>query len=163
MRRRTCCPADFRISVAGPSGLDASDALPFGTAWACAVEPFLVPKKARNTPGAPEMPRVMLGKRAARGFVTTTGALTRVAAAAEDGAAANPTNATAARLLAAAGRNVQSPRLMDWYPKLAKERVGPVFGALLTGDATPAEAVRTIQRAADETARDESVRRRRHP
>ncbi|MFD4995396.1 hypothetical protein [Streptomyces buecherae] len=67
----------------------------------------------------------MLGKRAVRGFVTTTGALTCVATAAGDGAAANPTNATAARLLAAAGRNVLNPRLMDWYPKPARSASAP--------------------------------------
>lgn len=41
-------PADFGLAVSGPTGLDASDKMPFGTIWAAGGEPFIVPAKAAN-------------------------------------------------------------------------------------------------------------------
>lgn len=41
-------PKDFNLAVSGPTGLDSSDKMPFGTIWASGGEPFIVPAKANN-------------------------------------------------------------------------------------------------------------------
>ncbi|KUJ66616.1 hypothetical protein ACZ90_34960 [Streptomyces albus subsp. albus] len=154
-------PAGFRLSVAGPSGLDRSDRLPFGTVWGMPSDLYAVPKRAPNAAGAQELLRIMLGRQAATGFTARTGTLSCVAAAGlPDGAPSGVVSADRA-LRAAGSRLLVNPRLTDWYPRLGSE-LGAALSDLVSGEAGAADTVRRIQRAADALAGDDSVPKYRH-
>ncbi|MTE21470.1 carbohydrate ABC transporter, N-acetylglucosamine/diacetylchitobiose-binding protein [Streptomyces sp. TRM43335] len=154
-------PADFEMAVAPPTGLDSSDAMPFGTIWAEASEPFMVPAKARNVPGGMEFLRIMLGKESAQNFTRLVSALSCVKGATE-GLELRPGLASAMKVLEEAGDNVVTPRIHDWYLQLHKERIGGAMAAMMAGDITPNEAVERCQRATDETREDDSIRKYKH-
>ncbi|TGB14274.1 carbohydrate ABC transporter, N-acetylglucosamine/diacetylchitobiose-binding protein [Streptomyces palmae] len=154
-------PTGFQFSVAGPSSLDRSDRLPFGTVWGSPSELFVVPKRAPNAAGAQELLRIMLGAQAAGRFTAQTSALSCVATAKlPDDAPSSVVSADRA-LRRAGTRLLVNPRLTDWYPGLAKE-LGAVLNELVTGETGVADAVLRVQRAADALARDSSVPKRRH-
>ncbi|MBW1598901.1 N-acetylglucosamine/diacetylchitobiose ABC transporter substrate-binding protein [Streptomyces sp. JJ38] len=151
-------PADFEMKVAPPTGLDSSDAMPFETLWAEASEPFMVPSRAANVPGGMEWLRIMLGRESTTNFTKLVSALTCVQGAA-DGLDLQSGLASASQALGAAGDNVVAPRIHDWYLELHKDKVGGAIAAMMAGDLTPAEAVDRCQKAADETAKDDSVKK----
>ncbi|MGK5529622.1 N-acetylglucosamine/diacetylchitobiose ABC transporter substrate-binding protein [Streptomyces sp. URMC 129] len=158
--RRTT-PDDFGMAVGPPPGLDSSDAMPFETVWAAADEPFIVPADARNVPGGLEFLRIMLGRESARNFTRVVSALSCVRDAA-DGLPLPPGLTSASDVLRAAGDHVVVPRLRDWYRQLNDEDVGGALAAMMAGDIGPDEAVDRCRRAADATARDDSVAKFRH-
>ncbi|GAA4664134.1 N-acetylglucosamine/diacetylchitobiose ABC transporter substrate-binding protein [Streptomyces chumphonensis] len=151
-------PADFEMRVAPPTSLDSSDAMPFETVWAEASEPFMVPSRAKNVPGGMEWLRIMLGKESTANFTQLVSALTCVKGAA-DGLDLQSGLASASEVLKAAGENVVAPRIHDWYLELHKDKIGGTIAAMMAGDIKPAEAVTRCQRFADETAKDDSVRK----
>lgn len=149
-------PDGFGMTVGPPTGLDSSDAMPFGTVWAEASEPFMVPAKARNVEGGMEFLRIMLGRESAQNFTRLVSALTCVRGAA-DGMELQPGLASATEVLQAAGDNVVGPRIHDWYLQLHKEKVGGAIAAMMAGDITPDEAVNRCQRATNETRNDDAI------
>ncbi|SCK49010.1 N-acetylglucosamine/diacetylchitobiose ABC transporter substrate-binding protein [Streptomyces sp. WMMB 322] len=151
-------PKDFEMRVAPPSSLDKSDAMPFETIWAEASEPFMVPKQAKNVEGGMEWLRVMLGKQSTQNFSKQVSALTSVEGAA-DGLDLQPGLASAQKTLKAAGENVVGPRLRDWYLELDKDKIGGVIASMMSGDIEPAEAVKRCQKAADEVAKDDDIKK----
>ncbi|MFC4496423.1 N-acetylglucosamine/diacetylchitobiose ABC transporter substrate-binding protein [Streptomyces ovatisporus] len=151
-------PKDFEMAVAPPSSLDKSDAMPFETLWAEASEPFMVPKQAKNVEGGMEWLRVMLGKQSTQNFSKQVSALTCVDGAAE-GLDLLPGLASAQQTLKEAGDNLVSPRLHDWYLELHKDKVGGAIASMMAGDIEPAEAMKRCQKAADEVAKDDSVKK----
>ncbi|MBW1600713.1 N-acetylglucosamine/diacetylchitobiose ABC transporter substrate-binding protein [Streptomyces sp. JJ66] len=155
---RKTTPPNFQMKVAPPTGLDSSDAMPFETLWAEASEPFMVPAQAKNIPGGLEWLRVMLGKESTSNFTQLVSALTCVRGAAE-GLDLRSGLSSASAALEAAGENVVGPRLPDWYLDLHKNKIGGTIAALMAGDVQPAEAVTRCQKFADETARDDSVKK----
>ncbi|MDT0450132.1 N-acetylglucosamine/diacetylchitobiose ABC transporter substrate-binding protein [Streptomyces hesseae] len=155
-------PADFRMAVGAPSGLDKSDKLPFGTLWASGGEPFIVPKNARNPQGGMELLRLMLGKKSSQNFIKSVSSLTSLNGGTE-GLALPSGLASSQEALTKAGKNVVNPRLVDWYVALQKEKIGVgALGEMMAGRLTPDEAITKIQRFADETAKDDSVKKYRH-
>ncbi|MCX2968629.1 MULTISPECIES: N-acetylglucosamine/diacetylchitobiose ABC transporter substrate-binding protein [Streptomyces] len=155
---KSTTPKDFRMTVAPPTGLDSSDAMPFETVWAEASEPFMVPSQARNVAGGLEWLRIMLGKESTSNFTRLVSALTCVKGAAE-GLELQSGLSSASAVLAAAGENVVTPRIHDWYLGLHKDKVGGAIAAMMSGDITPDEAVTRCQRYADEVAKDDSIRK----
>ncbi|MEU8566788.1 N-acetylglucosamine/diacetylchitobiose ABC transporter substrate-binding protein [Streptomyces pathocidini] len=154
-------PPGFEMAVAPPSGLDAADAMPFETIWAQAGEAFVVPRAARNPEGGMELLRVMLGKEAARNFAVLVSSLTTVRGAL--GGADLPSGlASADAMVNAAGQHIVCPRT-DWYQDLNREVIAGLIGEMMADRLKPAEAIARIQRAADDTARDDSVKKYRHP
>ena len=154
-------PADFEMTMAPPPGLDSSDRMPFGTLWAQAGEPFMVPQQARNVPGGMEMLRIMLGKKSAGDFSRLVSSLSCVKGA-TDGMNLPPGLKSSSAALAAAGNNLLNPRIADWYPSLEKEKIGGALGEMMAGRMTPDEAISAIQKAADEVAKDDSVTKYKH-
>ena len=154
-------PADFEMTMAPPPGLDSSDKMPFGTLWAQAGEPFMVPQQARNVPGGMEMLRIMLGKKSAGDFSRLVSSLSCVKGA-TDGMNLPPGLKSSSAALAAAGNNLLNPRIADWYPSLEKEKIGGALGEMMAGRMTPDEAISAIQKAADEVAKDDSVTKYKH-
>ncbi|MBO0655569.1 N-acetylglucosamine/diacetylchitobiose ABC transporter substrate-binding protein [Streptomyces triculaminicus] len=156
-------PQDFRMAVGAPSSLDKnSDKMPFGTIWASGGEPFIVPKNARNPQGGMELLRVMLGKKSSRNFIKSVSSLTSLNGGTE-GLTLPSGLASSQQVLEAAGKNVVNPRLQDWYVALQKEKIGvAAIGEMMAGRLTPDEAITKIQRFADETAKDDSVKKYKH-
>ncbi|GGP39867.1 N-acetylglucosamine/diacetylchitobiose ABC transporter substrate-binding protein [Streptomyces abikoensis] len=155
-------PADFQMSVGAPSSLDKNDKLPFGTLWASGGEPFIVPKNARNPQGGMELLRLMLGKKSSQNFIKSVSSLTSLNGGTE-GLTLPPGLASSQEALTKAGKNVVNPRLGDWYVALQKEKIGVgALGEMMAGRLTPDEAITKIQRFADETAKDDSVKKYKH-
>ncbi|AXI79871.1 N-acetylglucosamine/diacetylchitobiose ABC transporter substrate-binding protein [Peterkaempfera bronchialis] len=150
---RATTPADFAMAVAPNPGSR--------TVWAEAGEPFVVPARGRNTAGALELLRIMLGRRSARNFTRQVSSLSCVRGAA-DGMRLPPGLRSAADLLAAAGPAVVAPMLPVWYRTLHREQIGGTLGELMAGRIGPDECLTRFQRYADETARDSSLRHPRH-
>ncbi|MFF4406267.1 N-acetylglucosamine/diacetylchitobiose ABC transporter substrate-binding protein [Streptoverticillium reticulum] len=155
-------PKDFRMAVGAPSSLDKNDKMAFGTLWAAGGEPFIVPKNAKNPQGGMELLRVMLGKKSSQNFVQKVSSLTSFNGGTE-GLALPPGLASSQEALAKAGKNVVNPRIQDWYVALQKEKIGVgALGEMMAGRLTPDEAITKIQRFADETAKDDSVKKYKH-
>lgn len=154
-------PADFGMAVGPPTGLDSSDAMPFETLWAAPGEPFLVPSDARNAAGGLEFLRIMLGRESARNFTGLVSSLTCVRGAA-DGLDLPPGLASAKETFEAAGDDLVTCRLPDWYRELNNEEIGGAVAAMMSGEIGPEECVTACQRAADATAQDDSIEKFRH-
>ncbi|MFB7917422.1 N-acetylglucosamine/diacetylchitobiose ABC transporter substrate-binding protein [Streptomyces sp. NPDC056061] len=155
-------PEDFKMMVAPPSSLDASDKLPFGTIWASGGEPFIIPAKGKNTEGAMEQLRIMLSEESSKNFTKQVKSLS-----AFNGGTEGLTLSTALQAgvdaLKKAGDNVVNPRLQDWYVKLQKEQIGVAgLGEMMAGRATPAETIKKIQAFADAAAKDQSIKHYKH-
>lgn len=155
-------PADFKLAVGAPSGLDSSDKLPFGTIWASGGEPFIVPKSAKNPDGGMEQLRIMLSEASSKNFTQSVKSLTALNGG-TDGIELTPGLTSASAALAKAGENVVNPRLQDWYVKLQKEQIGVAgLGEMMAGRATPAETIKKIQGFADAAAKDQSIKHYKH-
>ncbi|WP_103528066.1 MULTISPECIES: N-acetylglucosamine/diacetylchitobiose ABC transporter substrate-binding protein [Streptomyces] len=149
-------PDDFDLAVGAPTGLDSSDALPFGTIYAVAGEEFIVPQNAANRAGGMEFLRLMLSKDMARNFTEKLSSLTCVQGAA-DGVDLPPGLTTAQEAIDAAGENIIAPRFRGWYPELFIDHMGVAMGQMMAGDLTAAQATDRIQQEADKIAANDSV------
>ncbi|MFL4907173.1 N-acetylglucosamine/diacetylchitobiose ABC transporter substrate-binding protein [Streptomyces sp. MMS24-I2-30] len=154
-------PAGFEMTVSPPSGLDSSDVMPFETIWAQAGEAFVVPKDARNPQGGLELLRIMLGKKSAQNFSRLTSSLSCVRGAVA-GMDLPSGLASASRLVSEAGSHIISPRT-DWYQTLNREEIAGLIGEMMADRLQPAEAIDRIQKASDAVAKDDSVKKYKHP
>lgn len=155
-------PADFNLAVGAPTGMDASDKMPFGTIWASGGEPFIVPQKAKNPQGGMELLRIMLSEESSKNFTSQVKSLTALNGG-TDGIELTPGLQSASAALEKAGTNVVNPRLQDWYVKLQKEQIGVAgLGEMMAGRATPAETIKKIQGYADAAAKDQSIKHYKH-
>lgn len=155
-------PDNFQMAVSAPSSLDSGDKMPFGTIWASGGEPFIVPKAAKNPEGGMELLRIMLGEKSTKNFVKQVSSLTSLNGG-TDGLTLPPGLASAQEALKKAGDNVVNPRLQDWYVALQKQQIGVgALGEMMAGRMTPAEAIKKIQKFADDTAKDDAVKKYKH-
>lgn len=155
---RKTTPKDFQMTVSPPTGLDKSDAMPFETIWAEASEPFMVPAKAKNVEGGMEWLRTMMGKESTQNFTKLVSALSCVKGAA-DGLDLTPGLKSTQATLEAAGENIVSPRISDWYLQLHKDKIGGAIAAMMAGDIKPAEAIKQCQKATDDVRGDDSIKK----
>ncbi|GAA2612033.1 N-acetylglucosamine/diacetylchitobiose ABC transporter substrate-binding protein [Streptomyces tubercidicus] len=150
---------DFDLAVGAPSSLSDSDKMPYGTIWASGGEPFIVPRKARNAEGGMELLRLMLSKKSSQNFIKQVSSLTSLNGGTE-GLKLPPGLASAQVALQKAGQNIVNPRMQDWYVALQKERIGvAALGEMMAGRLTPDEAIKKIQKYADDTRDDSSVKK----
>ncbi|WP_206503587.1 N-acetylglucosamine/diacetylchitobiose ABC transporter substrate-binding protein [Streptomyces chrestomyceticus] len=150
---------DFQLSVGAPSSLSGSDKMPFGTIWASGGEPYIVPRQAKNVPGGMEMLRIMLSKKSSQNFIKQVSSLTSLNGGTE-GLKLPPGLDSAQQALQQAGQNIVNPRIQDWYVALQKEKIGVgALGEMMAGRMTPDEAINKIQKYADETREDSSVKK----
>ncbi|MBD0709605.1 MULTISPECIES: N-acetylglucosamine/diacetylchitobiose ABC transporter substrate-binding protein [unclassified Streptomyces] len=155
-------PADFNLAVSAPTGLDASDKMPFGTIWAAGGEPFIVPAKAANAEGGMEQLRIMLSEASSKSFTESVKSLTALNGG-TDGVKMTPGLASGVAALKKAGENVVNPRLQDWYVTLQKDQIGGAgLGEMMAGRATPTETIKKIQKFADDAAKDSSIKHYKH-
>ncbi|MGW3951140.1 N-acetylglucosamine/diacetylchitobiose ABC transporter substrate-binding protein [Streptomyces sp. NPDC004752] len=155
-------PSDFDLAVSGPTGLDASDKMPFGTVWASGAEPYIVPAKAQNPAGGMEQLRIMLSEASSKNFTAKVKSLSAYNGG-TTGITLTPGLKSGQAALEKAGDNVVNPRIQDWYVKLQKEQIGVAgLGEMMAGRMTPAEAITKIQGFADEAAKDTSIKHYKH-
>ncbi|MCX4407329.1 N-acetylglucosamine/diacetylchitobiose ABC transporter substrate-binding protein [Streptomyces sp. NBC_01764] len=155
-------PKDFNLAVSGPSSLDSSDKMPFGTIWASGGEPFIVPAKAANAAGGMEQLRIMLSEASSKNFTSQVKSLSAFNGG-TDGITLTPGLKSGVAALEKAGTNVVNPRMQDWYVKLQKEQIGVAgLGEMMAGRLTPAEAIKKIQGYADAAAKDQSIKHYKH-
>ncbi|WP_432095838.1 N-acetylglucosamine/diacetylchitobiose ABC transporter substrate-binding protein [Streptomyces sp. bgisy100] len=155
-------PKGFGMTVGAPSGLDSSDRMPFGTLWASGGEPFVVPRSAKNPQGGMELLRIMLGEKSSKNFTRQVSSLTSLNGGTE-GLTLPPGLKSATEALDKAGENIVNPRIQDWYVALEKEKIGvAALGEMMAGRMTPVECVAKCQKFADETAKDDAVKKYRH-
>ncbi len=155
-------PKDFQMAVAAPSSLDKSDKMPFGTLWASGGEPFIVPKSAKNPQGGMELLRIMLGEKSTKNFIKQVSSLSSLNGG-TDGLTLPPGLSSAQEALTKAGKNVVNPRLQDWYVTLQKQQIGVgALGEMMAGRMTPAETIKKCQKFADDTAKDDAVKKYKH-
>ncbi|MFJ4918532.1 N-acetylglucosamine/diacetylchitobiose ABC transporter substrate-binding protein [Streptomyces sp. NPDC088725] len=148
-------PEDFSMAV-GALFDGAADKLPHGTLRGEPSEPFIVPSKGKNPAGGMELLRILLSKKHAQNFATKVKSLTCVLNA-TDGMTLSPGLASASSVFKAAGSNLISLQLQEWYPALTDEKIGGLTGQLLTGDMKAAEWIKKTQTEADKVAKDDSV------
>lgn len=148
-------PKDFGMAV-GALFDGTGDKMPTGTLRGEPSEPYIVSAKGKNPTGGMELLRIMLSKKHAQNFATKVKSLTCVQDATE-GMTLSPGLASASAAVKAAGSNLISLQLQEWYPALTDEKIGGLTGQLLTGDLKAADWIKKTQAEADKVAKDSSV------
>ncbi|MCH0538960.1 carbohydrate ABC transporter, N-acetylglucosamine/diacetylchitobiose-binding protein [Streptomyces sp. MUM 203J] len=149
-------PDGFGMSVGGLLDGGAGDAMPHGAVRAEPGEPYVVAAKGRNPIGGMEMLRIMLSEKHARNFSTSVKSLTCVTDATE-GLTLSPGLTSASALFRAAGDDVITIQLQDWYPALSDDKIGGLTGQLLAGELKAADWIRKVQAESDKVAQDSHV------
>lgn len=147
-------PEGFEYAPMGVPYLEGS--VQPGLISAGGEEPFVVPEKAANKPGAYEYLRIMLSKQGSQIFGDTVQAATIVKGVELDNLAAQLTDE-----LVSNPEDLFQPRFRFWYTKMDEE-VRPALGGLMAGEITPDEFIERMQTVADETAADDGVEKFTH-
>jgi N-acetylglucosamine transport system substrate-binding protein len=156
--QKAVTPPDFRMTAAPTPSLTGGDKLPFEAIRGIAGEPFVVPAKAKNLRGGLEYLRVMLSKKGATDFTSKVSSLTCVTGTSA-GLTLPPGLTSVTKLLDAAGRNNFTWVYQLYYRKLERNLVDAACGDLLTKRINAAQFVDRCQQAADEIARDTSIKK----
>jgi N-acetylglucosamine transport system substrate-binding protein len=149
-------PEGFNMVIAPTPSLGAGDRLPFEAIRGTAGEPFILPAKAKNVPGALEYFRTMLSVEGARDFTRRVASLTVVAGAA-DGVDLPFGLRSVTQALAASGDNGFNWVYQAYYRRLERELIDAACGEFFSGRIGPAEFLNRCQAGADEIAADRSV------
>lgn len=149
-------PEGFDMALTPVPLLDESTAaMDFSALQVQPGEPFVVPADAKNPKGAFEYLRAMLSKDAAANFSELTGSPT-VVKGSLDGVDVSPALATTTEAIENASETDLRVQFRGWYEELRTQWF-TTLGDVLTGRATPEEAVETMQAAADAVAADDAV------
>lgn len=149
-------PKDFQMTVGATPSLDSGDKMPFGTLWAPAGEPFIVPEKAANKQGGLEWLRMMYSKEAALNNFKELGALPVVKGAVE-GQKLPSGAASAQAAVEAAGENIVNPSFYDWYKALFREDYNNMIAKFMLGQIGTKQAMDIMQKASDRIAKDPDI------
>lgn len=152
-------PAGFDMVMGTVPALTASDKLPNGAVMAASSESFLVPAKAKNPQGGLEFLRMLFSKQVSKSFVESAKALPVVNGATE-GLTLTSGLGSVAEAQKAAGANIFGFRFRTWYAPLSKA-LDDASGELLTKRINPAQWAERVQKAADDVAKDSSVKKHR--
>ncbi len=156
--QKAVTPPDFQMTIAPTPSLTTSDKLPFEAIRGTAGEPFVVPAKAQNAAGGLEYLRIMLSKKAAADFTRRVSSLTCVQGAAE-GLTLPPGLTSVTKALSASGRNGFNWVYGSFYRKLERNLVDAACGDLFTKRINATQFVERCQKAADEIAKDSSIKK----
>ncbi|MFI7541851.1 N-acetylglucosamine/diacetylchitobiose ABC transporter substrate-binding protein [Actinoplanes sp. NPDC049599] len=156
--QKAVTPPGFRMAVAPTPSLTGGDKLPFTAFRGTGSEAFVVPAKAKNLRGGLEYLRVMLSRRAAADFTGRVSSLSCVAGA-EAGLALSPGLTSVTRMMKAAGADTFTWLYSSYYRKLERSLVDAACADLFTRRITAAQWADRCQRAADEIARDPSIKK----
>ncbi|ANW17581.1 N-acetylglucosamine/diacetylchitobiose ABC transporter substrate-binding protein [Streptomyces clavuligerus] len=148
-------PKDFGMAV-GALFDGSGDKMPNGSLRGEPSEPYIVAAKGKNPRGGMELLRIMLSKKHAQNFATKVKSLTCVMDA-TTGMSLSPGLASASEKFKAAGNNLITIQLQEWYPALTDDKIGGLTGQLLTGDLKAADWIKKTQAEADKVAKDSAV------
>ncbi|MFE0136967.1 N-acetylglucosamine/diacetylchitobiose ABC transporter substrate-binding protein [Streptomyces sp. NPDC059037] len=149
-------PKDFQMTVGATPSLDSSDKMPFGTLYAPAGEPFIVPSKAKNVQGGLEWLRMMYSKEAALNLFKEVGSIPAVKGAV-DGQKLPSGTASAKAAIEAAGENVVIPKFYDWYNELFREDFNNMIAKFMLGQIGTKQAMDTMEKASERILKDPDV------
>lgn len=151
-------PKDLGMTITPEPSLSPSDKMPFETISGGPGGELIVPAKAKNTAGGMELLRIMMSKEAARNFTKLTNSLTVVAGSA-DGLELSSALKSMRGVIAAAGPNIYPDwSFRTWYKKLLTDSDN-AMAALMNLEITPDEWSKRMQKAADATAKDKSIKK----
>jgi N-acetylglucosamine transport system substrate-binding protein len=156
--QKAVTPADFQMTIAPTPSLTAGDKLPFASVRASAGEPFVVPARAKNVPGGLEYLRVMLSKGGAADFTRRVSSLTCVRGGSA-GVALPPGLTSVTKVLEASGASGFNWMYGLYYRKLERNLVDAACGELLTRRINAVQFVNRCQQAADEIAKDPTIKK----
>lgn len=149
-------PKDFQMTVGATPSLDSGDKMPFGTLYAPAGEPFIVPSKAKNVQGGLEWLRMMYSKEAALNLFKEVGSIPAVKGAV-DGQKLPSGTASAKAAIEAAGDNVVIPKFYDWYNELFREDFNNMIAKFMLGQIGTKQAMDTMEKASERILKDPDV------
>ncbi|MFG2648284.1 N-acetylglucosamine/diacetylchitobiose ABC transporter substrate-binding protein [Streptomyces sp. NPDC048436] len=149
-------PKDFEMTVGATPSLDSGDKMPFGTLYAPAGEPFVVPAKAKNVQGGMEWLRMMYSKEAALNLFKEVGSMP-VVKGAIDGEKLPSGTASAQAAIKAAGANIVIPKFFDWYNELFREDFNNMIAKFMLGQIGTKQAMETMQKASDRIKNDPDI------
>jgi N-acetylglucosamine transport system substrate-binding protein len=155
--QKAVTPAGFDMVVGATPSVSSADKMPVTAVKAAGAEGYIVPSKARNLYGGMEFLRVMLSRQAARKFAELTSALP-VLAGATEGMALSSGLASAQQLATTAGKDIVNFNFNVWYPTMEKA-ARDATAELLTKRITPADWVTRMQKAADDVAKDTTIKK----
>lgn len=154
---RSTTPKNFDMVINPTPSLTTSDKMPFDAAWEGAGEGFIVPQQATNVQGGKEYLRIMLSTKQSKDFSNLVSAITSTDYTVGAGADSSVTSALA--MAKNAGSNFFTWQFGTWYAK-AETEVENATGSLMSpGGITPDEWMKRCQKAADDTAKDKSIKK----
>ncbi|WP_199512799.1 N-acetylglucosamine/diacetylchitobiose ABC transporter substrate-binding protein [Nucisporomicrobium flavum] len=156
--QKAVTPPDFRMTVAPTPSLTTGDKLPYAAFRGAGSESFVVPAKAKNLRGGLEYLRVMLSREGAAGFTRTAGSLSCVAGASA-GLDLAPGLTSVTRMMTAPGAQTFTWLYPSYYRKLERTFVNAATADLFARRIDAAGWVDRCQKAADDIAKDPSIKK----
>ncbi|GAA0574046.1 carbohydrate ABC transporter, N-acetylglucosamine/diacetylchitobiose-binding protein [Kribbella sandramycini] len=151
-------PKNFEMTMAPVPGWSASDKAPFETVTGGPGGALIVPAQAKNPQGGLELLRIIVSKQCMKNFAELTNSPV-VTKGAVDDVKLTPAAASMQKAIAAAGTNMFSDfQFRIWYKKLL-DNSDKATSALMNRELTPEEWSKQMQKYADETAKDPSIKK----
>ncbi|MEU4192596.1 N-acetylglucosamine/diacetylchitobiose ABC transporter substrate-binding protein [Kribbella sp. NPDC026611] len=151
-------PKDLGMTMVPVPGLSKDDKAPFETVTGGPGGALIVPAKAKNPQGGLELIRIIISKQCMQNFTKVTNSL-GITKGATQGVQLSSANQSMQDMIDAAGTNIfldWSFRL--WYKKLL-DNSDKAMAALMNRKVTPDEWSKQMQKYADETAKDPSIKK----
>jgi N-acetylglucosamine transport system substrate-binding protein len=151
-------PKDLGMTMVPVPGVSSADKAPYETVTGGPGGALIVPSKAKNPQGGMELLRIIVSKQCMQNFTKVTKSLT-VVKGASDGVELSSANKSMQAVIEAAGTNMfadWSWRL--WYKKLL-DNSDKAMAALMNREVTPDGWSKQMQKYADETAKDPSIKK----
>ncbi|MFE3033886.1 N-acetylglucosamine/diacetylchitobiose ABC transporter substrate-binding protein [Streptomyces canus] len=145
-------PADFDMKFM-PMPLLPGSALPFEAIRAGSGEPFIIPAKAKNLPGAKEFMRRMLSKEWSTTFAKEANSLTILKDGVDPSVKLRPGTQSTVEASKAAGGNTFRYLYTEWYSEMGAA-IEAASNELMAKRIQPKEWLKRAQAAVDKQAKD---------
>ncbi|MCW1248627.1 N-acetylglucosamine/diacetylchitobiose ABC transporter substrate-binding protein [Acaricomes phytoseiuli] len=149
--------ADFQMAGFPAMTVSANPAMPYAALYSAAGEPFAIPSKAKNQPGAKELLRTMLSKEAASNFARTKLAPTIVKDTIPEDGFGSTALVSQMRMLNAAGTDVFTVNFNDFYG--TNKDFLTLWNAFLSGNSDVATLTNESQKIFDRVRNDSSIKK----
>ncbi|HEY3290766.1 MAG TPA: N-acetylglucosamine/diacetylchitobiose ABC transporter substrate-binding protein [Anaerolineae bacterium] len=156
---KTVTPKDFNMVMGGIPGFKDGKG-DQKAIMANGGETFVVPSKGKNTKGGMEYLRAILSKSSAKWFAENVSSMMPVVGATE-GAKISDGMKSALAVVGTAGTAIIDVEVANYYSKINKE-LEVRTGELLTGKTKPADFLTTMQKLADDVAKDPDTPKQKH-
>ncbi|GGW64757.1 carbohydrate ABC transporter, N-acetylglucosamine/diacetylchitobiose-binding protein [Streptomyces lucensis JCM 4490] len=153
-------PADFDMKFL-PMPLLSGSEMPFEAIRAGSGEPFIIPRKAGNLPGAKEFMRRMLSKEWSTLFAKEANSLTILKDGVDPGVKLRPGTQSTVEASKAAGSNTFRYLYPEWYSEM-DTAIQNASNELMAKRIQPKEWLKRCQAAVDKQAKDPASKKNRH-